>query len=258
MFSAASLFAWGVLKGGGSVIELKVKSTLWKFGHIRRYFQSAACCRDARDTARANLHHISHHVVITHLITFPIKLAQHCQTVWIQFFSLFPFFPLMSVYFLPLLSPSLPRFSYLCCLYRAALIKHGVGGGTESSSRAEEKGSNSSSQDGTLTYNGPAVLSAPHRVPTESPLLRQLFNRPPLTTHFQLHTYKHTCIGTHKLTCTSATHKHTHTPTRKPPAPCVCVSLVLQLTLLWAFWSAPKAKRQSFYFSHHAGAQELS
>lgn len=118
--------------------------------------------------------------------------------------------------------PSLPRFSYLCCLYRAALIKHGVGGGTESSSRAEEKGSNSSSQDGTLTYNGPAVLSAPHRVPTESPLLRQLFNRPPLTTHFQLHTYKHTCIGTHKLTCTYATHKHTHTHTQATGPLCVC------------------------------------
>lgn len=43
----------------------------------------------------------------------------------------------------------------------AALIKHGVGGGTESSSRAEEKGSNSSSQDETLTHNGPAISSAP-------------------------------------------------------------------------------------------------
>ncbi|KAG7483416.1 hypothetical protein JOB18_048084 [Solea senegalensis] len=47
----------------------------------------------------------------------------------------------------------------------AALIKHGVGGGTESSSRAEEKGSNSSSQDGALTHNGPAILSAPPQIP---------------------------------------------------------------------------------------------
>lgn len=55
----------------------------------------------------------------------------------------------------------LPLVFSLDCLSRAALIKHAVGGGTESSSRAEEKGSNSSSQDGTLTHNGPAILSAP-------------------------------------------------------------------------------------------------
>ena len=147
-------------------------------------------------------------------------------------FLSFPLFPPDDYvfFFLPLLSPSLPRFSSLRCLYRAALIKHGVGGGTESSSRAEEKGSNSSSQDGTLTYNGPAVLSAPHRFPTESPLLRQLFNRPPLTTHFQLHTYKHTCISTRKHTCTYATHMrtHTHTHTHKHTQAigplCVCVA----------------------------------
>lgn len=99
----------------------------------------------------------------------------------------FPLFPPMImffsfVFFLSSWLMFLSLFS-LGCLSRAVLIKHGVGGGTESSSRAEEKGSNSSSQDGTLTHNGPAILSAPHRFLTESPLLRQLFNRPPLTQH---------------------------------------------------------------------------
>lgn len=59
--------------------------------------------------------------------------------------------------------------SFLRRLSRAALIKHGVGGGTESSSRAEEKGSNSTSQDGTVTHNGPAILSAPPQIPNWKP-----------------------------------------------------------------------------------------
>lgn len=116
----------------------------------------------------------------------------------------------------------LPLFFSLGCLSRVALIKHGVGGGTESSSRAEEKGSNSSSQDGTLTHNGPAILSAPHRFLTESPLLRQLFNRPPLTQHTHTPTHR-THIQTHMRWCTQthvhlcgnshahSTRRHTHT-----------------------------------------------
>lgn len=241
-----------------------------KVSHISCCFQSVVCYRDCHDTTRSNFYHISHHVAIIHLITHPIKLAQHCQAVWIQFFFRFPPLSLNDyvfsfVCFLFSWLVFLPLFFSLGCLSRVALIKHGVGGGTESSSRAEEKGSNSSSQDGTLTHNGSAILFAPHRFLTESPLLRQLFNRPPLIQHTHTHTHN-TFTNTHasahanthapmwQLTCTRYTQTYTH----KPLTPCVCLSLVLQLTLLWAFWSAPKARWQPFYFSHHAEAQPLS
>lgn len=220
---------------------MKVKCTRQKLCHC--YFNQRFASNRPDDTTRVNHYHISHHAVISHLITLPIKLAQHCQTVWIQFFS-FPIFSPMTMSFfspLPYCHCSCSFVSSLSCLSRAALIKHGVGGGTESSSRAEEKGSNSTSQDGTVTHNGPAILSAPHRLPTESPLLRQLFNRPPLT--------QHTCMSTHKHTCTYATHWLLVR---------ACMSLALQLTLLWAFWSAPTARRQPFHFLHHAEAQPLS
>ena len=110
------------------------------------------------------------------------SIAKRCES---SFSFTFPHFSpvIMFSFHLSLFSSpslmSLPLLSSLGCLSSAALIKHRVGGGTAPSSRADEKGSNSSSQDGTLTHNGPAILSAPHRFPTESPLLRQLFNRPP-------------------------------------------------------------------------------
>lgn len=190
---SSTLLMWRILKGL-KLIELKVEIHSVKVRHISCYFKSVACYTDSPDTTKANLDHISHHVVIIQLITLPIRLVPHCQTVWIQFFFNFPpLFPSDYVFFsfVSFSSPSLmflPLFFSLGCLSRAALIKHRVGGGTESSSRADEKGSNSSSQDGTLTHNGPAILSAPHRFPAESPLLRQLFNRPPLAQNTPTHT----------------------------------------------------------------------
>lgn len=79
-----------------------------------------------------------------------------------------PFFPVFS----PLV-PQLWFFSHPLCscsplssFLHTALIKHGVGGGAESSSWAEEKGSNSTSQDGTVTHNGPTILLVPPWIPS--------------------------------------------------------------------------------------------
>ena len=145
------------------------------------------------------------HIMLLSVTSLPYQSNSHsiaklCESN----FSLSPSFPQWLCHFFPPLALpychcSCSFVSSLSCLSRAALIKHGVGGGTEASSRAEEKGSNSTSQDGAVTHNGPAILSAPHRLPTESPLLRQPFNRPPLT--------QHTCMSTHKHTCTYATHR---------------------------------------------------
>lgn len=116
-----------------------------------------------------------------------------------------------------------PLFS-LCCLSASALIKHGVAV-EQSSSRAEEKGSNSTSQDGTVTHNGPAILSAPHRFPTESPLLRQLFNRLSLIQR----THPHAHAEAHADTCVPLQHKPV------PVCLCVCMPFAQLLTLLRAF-----------------------
>lgn len=254
-----TLCTWDILNGQ-MLKELKVKQSARTLAHMSCWLQSEARSRGSPDSLRSSLYHISSHVVIIHLIALAIKLAQRCQMAWIQFSVLFPLFfsPLAWLCFFIFICLSSSSFllllSSLLCLSRAALIKRGVGVGTESSSRAEEKGSNSSSQDGALTHNGPAILSAPHRFPTESPLLRQLFNRPPLTPHTLPRAYKHTCRSARKTHVhLSNTHPHAH----KPSAPRVCVSQVLQLTLLWAFWSAPKARRQPFHFPHHAEAQPL-
>lgn len=93
----------------------------------------------------------------------------------------------------------------------------------ESSSRAEEKGSNSASQDGTVTHNGSAVPSAP---PTDSQLKALssgsfLIGLP--------------SSGAHKHTCIYAAHK--------PPAAHVCLHVCAcspPFKPLWAFWSSPR------------------
>lgn len=75
-----------------------------------------------------------------------------------------------------------------------------------------------------MTHNGPAILSAPHRFPTESPLLRQLFNRPPLPSHTPTRTQINTNAQAHantrapmqQHTCTQRTYTHKHTQAIDP------------------------------------------
>lgn len=172
-----------------------------------------------------------------------IKFAQLFQTVWTPTPSPHPapLVPQFRFFF-----SSIPSVCHLSCsplasFLRAALIKHGVGDGAESSSWAEEKGSNSTSQDGAVTHNGPTILSVPPWIPQlKSPLLRQLFNRPSSIWRANpVHISTHKYIQPHVRLC--CMHTHTHATLQYK-----CVSLVLQLTLLWAFQSAPEANDSLF------------
>lgn len=148
---------------------------------------------------------------------------------------------------------------------RAALIKHGVGGGTESSSWAEEKGSNSTSQDGTVTHNGPAIPSVPPWIPnwkafTSGSFLIGLPSCNALT-HASINTHAETRTNTHVPVYHAQSAGYLRVCVRAcvRVAMCVCVVwLVLRLTLLWAFWSAPQARWQPFHFPQHAETRLLS
>lgn len=76
-------------------------------------------------------------------------ISFHQQLCFLIYIIMFFFSPCISIHFF-----------ILGYLSKAAIIKYEVFGGAGSSSRAEEKDSNSSSQDETVTHNGPAILSA--------------------------------------------------------------------------------------------------
>lgn len=187
---------------------MKVKCAVWELFHENCwYLQSEAYWREPDEASGVKRYHISHHVVISHSIIPVIKFAQLFQTVWIHFFPVFsPLVPQLWYFSHPLCSRS-PLSSFL----HTALIKHGVGGGAESSSWAEEKGSNSTSQDGAVTHNGPTILLVPPWIPSWKALSSGSFLiglRPAdeqtharINTHVPvLHTHTHTscsCVYVH-------------------------------------------------------------
>lgn len=227
---------------GWRLIELKVSCATWELFRANCcYLQSEARWREPDDASRVKRHYL-HHVVISHSNIQVIKFAQLFQTVWIHP----PLVPQFWFFF----SPQSPVFVTPCvrrsplCL-RTALIKHGVGDGAESSSWAEEKGSNSTSQDGAVTHNGPTILSVPPRIPGWKALSSGSFLIGLRSSDAQTHarrTFKHSCA------CVACAHAHARV--------CPYVSLVLQLALLWAFQSALKANDSLFPF--HSTPRPLS
>lgn len=101
--------------------------------------------------------------------------------------------------------------SPLSSFLRTALIKHGVGGGAESSSWAEEKGSNSTSQDGAVTHNGPTILLVPPWIPSWKALSSGSFLIGLCPFDAQTHARINTHVGAHSNTRVPVLNTHTHT-----------------------------------------------